>query len=252
MKQFSVMLFLLAAVLGCTQEAVDDGSGDFERGKAALERKEPDLKMALDSFAACAQKNLTNFESRVSLALVALRLGEPRIADKAAREATALDPSSAEARLVEGQSAYLMKDYARAKASFSAVVGAHQLPAVMRSEALSSLAVVEIAAGEIDAARLSLMRAARLDFRNAAAWHHQGILSRGTFHFNVAAKDQFEMACRLDPDSARTRDTVRSVIPSLRDAIARAAADKPGPRNAIPGWRRNCWRKARPRRRKRM
>lgn len=236
MKHFGMLLLLFAVgVAGCAPEAVDDGAEDFARGQEALNRGEPDFKAAMDSFAAAAVKNATNFEARLALALTALRLGEPRIADKAASEAVALDASSAEAWLVEGQSAYLMKDYPRAKASFAAVTGARELPAKMRSEAFSSLAVVEIAAGEIDSARISLMRAMRLDFRNAAAWYHLGVLSRGTFHFNAAALDQFEMACRLDSDSARTRNIVRNVIPSLRDSISSAAADKPGASKRDPG-----------------
>ena len=79
------------------------------------------------------------------------------------------------------------------------------------------------------------MRALRLDFRNAAAWYHMGVLSRNTYHFYSAAKDQFEMACRLEPNSARTRETVRTIIPALLEARARATADKPGAAKRDPG-----------------
>ena len=226
----TVAALILAA--GCAQD-VDDGARDFERGKAAL--AERDLQAASTAFAECARKNATNFEARVSLALVALELGEPRTADVASREAVAIDPSSAEARLVEGQAAYLVKDYARSKAAFTAVADSRELPAQMRSQAFASRAVAELAADETDAARLSLFRALRLDFRNAAAWYHLGVLSRGTYHFPAAAKDQFEMACRLDPNSARTRETMRTTIPSLREALARTAADKPGASKRDPG-----------------
>ena len=64
----------------------------------------------------------------------------------AAKEAVALDPTSAEARLVEGQTAYLAKDYARANASFSVVADARELPKPMRAQALASRAVAELAA----------------------------------------------------------------------------------------------------------
>ena len=226
-------LALLALAAGCTRDAVDDGSRDLEKGRAALAAR--DLTAALQAFADCARKNATNFEARISLALTGLELGEPRVADTAAQEAVQLDPSSAEARLVEGQCAYLVKDYARSKAAFSAVAEARDLPAPMRSQALSSRAVAELADNATDAARLSLLRALRLDFRNAAAWYHLGVLSRGTYHFLAAAKDQFEMACRLDPNSPRTRETMRTVLPSLREAIARTATDKPGAAKRDPG-----------------
>ena len=222
----------LAFAVGCTHDA-DDGTREFDKGKAALAKR--DLKSAAAAFAECARKNATNFEVRVSLALVALELGEPQVADKAAQEAVALDPSSAEARLVEGQAAYLVRNYPRAKAAFTAVVAAKDLPAEMRSQALSSRAVVELAADEIDASRLSLLRALRLNFRNAAAWYHLGVLSRGTYHFPSAAKNQFEMACGLEPNSARTRETQRTIIPSLRETISRMATEKPGATKRDPG-----------------
>ena len=225
-------LALLASAIGCTHE-VDDGTRELEKGRAALAAH--DLPAAAAAFSECAQKNATNFEARISLALIGLELGEPKLADTAAQEAVAIDPSSAEARLVEGQTSYLVKNYARSKAAFSVVADARELPAQMRSQALSSRAVAELAANETDAARISLMRALRLDFRNAAAWYHMGVLSRSTYHFYAAAKDQFEMACRLDPNSARTRETVRTIIPSLLDARARATADKPGAAKRDPG-----------------
>ena len=222
----------IALVAGCGGDA-DDGSRELEKGRAALGAR--DLPLASTLFAESARKNPTNFEARISLALVSLELGEPRVADKAAREAVAIDPSSAEARLVEGQTAYLAKDYARSKASFGMVADDGGLPAAIRSQALSSRAVAEFATDETDAARISLLRALRLDFRNAAAWYHLGVLSRGTYHFPAAAKDQFEMACRLDPNSSRTRETMRTIIPALRETLARIAADKPGADKRNPG-----------------
>ncbi|MBR4654955.1 MAG: hypothetical protein IKO72_16480 [Kiritimatiellae bacterium] len=230
---FILMPAILMLVVGCSQAVVDDGARDLERGRAAWAAQ--DLKQAEEAFAACARKSSTNFEARLSLALVGLQLGEPRVADNAAREAVAIDPSSAEAHLAEGQTAYLVKDYARAKAAFTVVADAQELEKPMRSQALASRAVVELAAFETDAARLSLLRARRLDFRNAAAWYHLGVLSRGTYHFLAAAKEQFEMACRLEPESQRTRETLRTVIPALRDALARLAADKPGAAKRDPG-----------------
>ncbi|MCQ2392227.1 MAG: hypothetical protein MJ240_12460 [Kiritimatiellae bacterium] len=231
---FPAFAVLAAAIFaGCTGDAVDDGARDLEKGRAAFAAR--DLKAASEAFAECARKNATNFEARISLALACIELGSPRQADQAAKEAVAIDPSSAEGRLVEGEAAYLVKDYARAKAAFNAVASAQDLPNALRSQALASRAVVELASEGADVARLSLFRAIRVDFKNAAAWYHLGVLSRGTFHFPAAAKDQFEMACRLDPNSARTRETLRTILPSVRDALAHLAADKPGAAKRDPG-----------------
>ena len=170
----------------------------------------------------------SGFDALLEQALANIAQGVPRAADEAARAAVAQDPSSAEARLVEGQSAYLLRDYARARTSFAAVAEEADLPRELRSQAYAALAVVELAEEKVDCARLSLFRAVRLNFRNAAAWYHLGLLSRSTYHFYAAAKDQFDMACRLDPNSDRTRSTLRTTIPALRDQLAQQAAAKPG------------------------
>ena len=217
---------VLATVLGCADKAVDDGARDLARGREALAAR--DLPAAAQAFEACMRKSATNFEARISLALVGLELGQPRLADTAAREAVALDPASAEARLVEGQTAYLAKDYARAKAAFTIVADSRELPKPMRAQALASRAVAELAMDETDAARLSLLRALRLDFRCASAWYHLGVLSYGTYHFLAAAKDQFEMAYRLDPNSPRTREKLRT-LNSLREELSSAVVAKRQP-----------------------
>ena len=228
-------LCIVAAVCaaGCTGGTKDDGARDLEKGRAAMSAG--DFQAAATAFQACADKNPTNLEARILLSVASVETGDPRTAEEAARAAVEIDPSSAEARLAEGNAAYLAKDYKRSIEAFSAVASAKTLPAPMRSQAFSSRAIPEFADGQTDAARISLMRALRTDFRNAAAWYHLGVLSRGTLHFAAAAKDQFEMACRLDPGSPRTKEALRTVIPSLRDSLARTAADKPGAEKRNPG-----------------
>ena len=148
-------------------------------------------------------------------------------ADRAVREACALCPESAEARLVDGQVAYLKKDYARARTAFSSVAAEAALPAAVRSEAFVGRGIVELAQDACDAARISFLRALRLNPRSAAAWYHLGVLSRDTYRFNEAALEQFEMAARLsDPRDARTKKISHELIPALRKAL-RALPEKP-------------------------
>lgn len=168
-------------------------------------------------------------EEYLQLALDKLALGEVEAAHDAATNALARLPDSAEAHLVDGQAAYLKKDYARATKDFNAVAREKSLPASLRAEALVSRAVVEIAQNEFDTARLTLFRALHLDRRNPAMWYHLGLLSRNTYHLDEAAVEQFEMAARLsDPKDARTKALSREIIPAVRASLTAAAASRPG------------------------
>ena len=221
----------LAALAGCTPE--DDGSADFAKGEAAYAVR--DLRAAAAGYGAAADKNATNFTARIRLALVNIDLGELPAAKAAVDSALAVDPGSAEARLVDGQIAYLERDYARAKKDFEEVVSAKQLPGELRSQALAARAVMEIAANLFDQARLTLWRAVRLDRRNAAAWYHLGHLSRDTYRFEDAALEQFEMSGRLMSEPARAKAIARDTIPALRESIRAKFATKPGAAKRDPG-----------------
>lgn len=212
----------------------DDGSADVARGRASLAQQ--DFRGAAASFAAAARVCETNFEARLELALVDLRLGEVSGADSAARDAVALCPESAEARLAAGQAAYLKKDYARAIELFAAVAAEKSLSDALRSDAFIGRGVVEFAQNACDAARISFLRAMRLNRRNAAAWYHLGLLSRDTYRFDEAALEQFEVAARFsDPREERAKKISREIIPALRSAIVAAAAAKPGVAKRDPG-----------------
>lgn len=231
MKKITAIVILAIVAASCTQ---DDGSADFARGAAAYANH--DLQTAKKSFAAAAKKNPANADTRLQLALAEYDLGEPDAADAAIKEARALNPDSAEYRLAEGNIAYLKKDYARATKLYNEVSSTKELPAQLRSQALVSRAVAELAQENITSARLSLLRAMRLDRRNAAAWYHLAILSRNTFHFDTAALEQFEMFSRLAaPSDERTQNTVRNTIPRLRDSISKAAASIVGAAKRNPG-----------------
>lgn len=219
-----------AVLVGCTP---DDGSAELEKARAA--RAAGDLKGAEISYAASIGKCHTNFEAHLERALVNLELGEPAAAMKSATAACELDPASAEARLVAASAAYQGRDYATAARLYTAIADDVDLPASVRSQALSSRAVMELADNSFDLARLSLVRAMRLDRRNYAAWYHLGYLSRDTYRFSAAALEQFEMCSRLmPPGDPRAQKIVRDVIPALRDAVTHLAASRPGASSRNP------------------
>ena len=231
MRKTILALLVAAAFAGCEKE--DDGSADFNKGVEAYAAR--DFRLAATCFGAAARKNATNFTARVKLALANIELGEMPAAKAAVESALELDPTSAETLLIDGQVAYHMKDYERAKKDFNDVAEGKQLPASLRSAALTSRAVMEIEAQLFERARLSLWRAISLDGKNGAAWYHLGHLSRNTYHFESAAMEQFEMASRLIKDQARVKTIGRDTLPALRDALRAKPASKPGAANRDPG-----------------
>lgn len=206
---------------------VEDGSSEVAKGFEALAQDDPTA--ALAAFATAAAKCETNFEARLQLAIVKMRLGDVAGANAASAEALALCPESAEANLADGQAAYLQRDYKRALADFDKIAKEKSLPSALRSEAWAGRGVVELAQTQPDAARLSFLRAMRLNRRNAAAWYHLGVLYRDTYKFDAAAHEQFEMAGRLlNPKDERAKKISRDVLPALRKSLAASAAAKPG------------------------
>lgn len=223
-------VFLLALLAGCGDQSkssasptapkrVDDGSADVAKGLEALEQQDPTAAVA--AFTTASLKCETNFEAHVHLAMVRNRLGDVNGAAEAAAKALELCPDSAEARLVDGQAAYLKKDYRRALEDFTAVTSEKSLPAAIRSEAWSARGVVEMAQGIHDSARISFLRASLLNYNNASAWYHLGVLSRDVYLIPESALEQFQVACglldaRRDP---RAKKISRDILPSVRKMI---------------------------------
>ena len=230
-KTIASALCIAALLAGC---APDDGSAELEKARAA--RAVGDLKSASRALDAAVARCPTNFEAHLERAVVNMDLGETAEAVRSADAACDLDPSSAEARRVAAAALYQSRDHSAAIRLYSSVADDKGLPATLRSQALSSRAVVELAEGSFDAARLSLVRAMRLDRRNAAAWYHLGHLSRDTYHFAAAALEQFETCSRLmPPGDPRTQRIIREVVPALREAVAQGAASRPGVSGRDPG-----------------
>jgi len=224
-----IPLVLIALVAGCGDQSspaaapsrparVDDGSAEVAKGLEALAQH--DSAAAAAAFTTATLKCETNFEAQVNLAMVQHQLGNIDNAAAAAAKALEICPESAEARLVDGQVAYLQKDYKRALADFAAVTGEKTLPAALRSEAWAARGVVELAQDIPDTARISFLRAMLLNRRNASAWYHLGVLSRDTYRIPEAACEQFQMAGRLlDARDARAKKISRDILPALRKAI---------------------------------
>ena len=230
MRNNILAVLALSVVAGC---GPDDGSADFEKAEAAYAAR--DLQTAVLCYGTAAEKNPTNFTARMKLALANVDLGEIDAAKAAIDSALAVDPASAEARLLDGNLAYLAKDYARAKKAFADISSAKQLPKEIRSKAMVSQAVLEITANMFDRARVSLWRAVRLDRRNAAAWYHLGYLSRDTYRFEDAALEQFQMASRLMTDPVRVKTVMQDIIPTIRESLRAKIAGKPGAAARDPG-----------------
>lgn len=235
-----ICLAALAAIAaGCggapdaAADADDSGGANFAHGETALANN--DLATASVEFAAAAQKCETNFEARINLAIIDLRLGNVDEAAKAAAEARTLRPDSAEALLVDGQAAYLKQDYPRAIADFNVVAKESSLPAEMRSDALSSRAVVEIAMADYDAARITLFTALRLNPKNAAAHYHLGYVYRDKYHFDAAALDRFTAAAgQMSANDERAQKLRRDVIPALLGKLQQETASRPGAKDRKP------------------
>ena len=221
-------MVLLTAVLGlavgCTP---DDGLQDLADGKAAYEVK--DLKKADRLFLKSYQTVSTNVETLVYLARVKLDLGELEAARKWVGSAAELAGDDVDICLLSAQIAWHAKDYAAAAKGFRSVAEDAKLSPELRAEGWSGVGIVEMTNNNRDFARVAFLRATRLDRRNAAAWYHLGLLYRDSFCYLEAALEQFNIYVRLESEaSPRVQKVQRSMIPELKDSIARTAADRPG------------------------
>ena len=219
-----VLCALAATLLGCSPS---DGLKELEQGKAAYEVR--DLKRAeklLEKSADCAPADVDRL---LLVARVKLDLGELAAAREWMAKARKLAAGDADVRMLGAQIAWHGKDYAKASQDFTALAQDAKLDAPIRSQALAGLGVVEMTCDNPDLARIAFLSAIRLDRRNAAAWYHLGLLYRDGFGYLEAALEQFEIFVRLEASaSPRVQKVQRSIIPDLKGAVARAAADRPG------------------------
>ena len=143
-------------------------------------------------------------------------------------KAKSIAGGDADVRMLDAYVAYYAQEYARAIKTFEGISADATLDAKVRSQALSGVGVVEMARNEIDLARIAFLKAARVDRRNPAAWYHLGQLYH-RLGYSEAALEQFDIFVRLeDTASKRVQDVQRTVIPRIKDEIARQAAERPG------------------------
>jgi len=213
----------LAFAAGCDR----DGSGDLAAGKAA--HAVGDLAKAEKCFERSSRRAEGNPEPLARLAVVKLALGKLDEARRATEAAAALAPGDGDIALLDAQVSWHLKDYDRALRGFSAVAENPEFDAAMRSQGWSGIGVVEMSRENHHLSRIAFMRALRLDMRNLAARYNLGLLYRDGFGYSEAALEQFNFYVRLAPVAdARVQKVQRSCIPELKEAIARAAADRPG------------------------
>lgn len=228
MKRNALYLILLGLVsgtfVGCEP---DNGEDDFESGKTAFAAN--DLKKAERNFESCLAKSATNVEAVVYLTRVKLGLGELTGARQWVSRAKELAGGDSDVRLLAAQIDWHAKDFASAAKGFSALANDSKLPLSVRSEGWSGLGIVEMTQNNRDLAQVAFLRAVRMDRHNASAWYHLGFLYRDGFGYAESALEQFSIFVRLsEVASPRVQKVQRTVIPELKDTIARAAASRPG------------------------
>ena len=213
----------ILALSGCTPK---DGAKELEQGRAAYELR--DLKKAEKLLEKSVALSPENVDALVCLARVKLDLGEPVAAREWIGKAAVLAGGDVDVRMVQAHVACVLKDYAVAAKLFSGIADDAALSPEVRAQGWAGLGVVEMSRENPDVARCAFLRAIRLDRRAAAAWYHLGLLYRD-FGYQEAALEQFEIFVRLEEAaSPRAQKVQRKVIPAIKEAISRAAADRPG------------------------
>lgn len=215
---------VLALLAGCGPK---DGVKEFEQGKAAYELR--DLKKAERLFGASLDCAPQDVDRILFLARVKLELGLLPEAKELVARAVARAGRDVDVRLLAAQIDCHCKDYAAAAKGFAGVADDATLDAALRAQGFAGLGVVEAFCNNHHLARLAFLRAIRLDRRNAVAWYHLGHIYRDSFGYLEAALEQFEIYVRLEAAaSPRVRKVQNTLIPALKDAIARRAAERPG------------------------
>ena len=217
---------LTLALAGCGK---DDGKDALEAAKAAYESS--DNKKAEKLLARSLEEAPDNVDALVQQALVKLELGDIPAARAAVDAAAKLAPKDWDVRLLGARTAYHEKNYIRAAKAYGEIAEDRSLPPKVRADGWAGLGIVRMsaAAENRDHARLSFLRAIRLDRRNAAAWYHLGLVYRDGFGYGEAALEAFEIFVRLEQKADRRVQKVqRTFIPDLKDEIARRATERPG------------------------
>lgn len=227
MRDKLLLAMVVAAVAaGMTGCGPNDGSSEYASGLE--EYAEHDLEKAAKLFGKSLTLAPDNVDALVMFARVQLDLGKLDEARQALARAKELS-SDSDVLLLNAQVAWHAAQYREAVADFVAVANDERLPPEVRSQGMAGLGIVELTCSEKDRARVSLLKALRLNRKNAAAWYHLGCLYRDSFGYDEAALEQFDFYVHLgDAADARVKKVKDEVIPVLRTRIERAAASRPG------------------------
>jgi len=215
---------LVCVIVGCEPS---DGAKDLDLGRKAYEVH--DLKKAEKHFMECVALDPGNADALIYLARVKLDAEEVAAARDWIDKAVQVAGDDVDVKLVAAQVAWHEKNYDKAAAGFASVANDTKLSPQLCAQGWTGLGVVEMARERHHLARIAFLRAIRLNRRDAAAWYHLGLVYRDAFGYYEAALEQFEIFVRLEASaSPRVQKTSRAVIPTLKEQIAREAANRPG------------------------
>lgn len=228
----SAFALSLALFTGCGQ---GDGRKEYAVGEEAC--RHGDMLRAEKLFTESAECDPANVDALVMLARVKKDLGKIEEAVATVAKAAVVAEGHLDVMMLEGEIAYLAKDYDLARRRFTAVAENNALDAAVRSLAWTGLGIVEMSCIGIDRqdmekralSRIAFLRAVRLDRRNASARYHLGLLYRNAYGYLDAALEQFNIFVRLlNVADSRVEKAQRVLIPEIKDEIARRAAARPG------------------------
>ena len=215
---------LACVVVGCTPS---DGTKELDLGRKAYEVR--DLKKAEKLFTECVALAPGNADALIYLARIKLDAGDIAAARSWVDKAAEAAGDDVDVKLLSAQVAWHEKEYEKAAAVFTSVADDAKLSPELRAQGWTGLGIVEMARERHHLARIAFLRAIRLDRRDAAAWYHLGLVYRDAFAYYEAALEQFEIFVRLEAEaSPRVQKTLRTIIPALKEQIAREAANRPG------------------------
>ena len=161
-----------------------------------------------------------------------LALGQIPEAQAAISNAYSVASGDVDVRLLKAQVDFHGRDYESAAKLYRGVANDEKLDRKVRSQGWAGLGVLGRYANDRDAARLDLLRAIRMDGKNAAAWYNLGCVYRDGFGYNEAACDCFETFVRLETnDIERVKKVQRVVIRDLREQRTNTILEIPGSRN---------------------
>lgn len=231
MKCLNASLFAVAALVaaftlapGCAPE---DGSAELEQGRRAFEVG--DCAKARKAFVSCLEYDAGNVDALVYLARIALSLGELDEASARITAAAEIAGGDIDVKLLAAQIAWHRSDYKWARKLFSEIAGDGSLDAKIRARGWSGLGIVEATEENPDLARVAYLMAIRTDPRCAPAWYQLGLLYRDGFGYYEAALSQFDCYVRLDEmASPRVQKVQSTIIPAIKEMIARTLHDRPG------------------------